>query len=462
MLITRGALFALSLLLSPASAKGICPDKPAPTDPCTPVNDWNGLKNAILGVNESVVLCPFNVTKTDREPLLLEIGVTVSCRKANDLDECTISGVGEHIRSISQTEVSITGLTFKGSDEHAVYIAGGVDTNVHTFCDCTFEKNRQVDGQRGGAFKTEEATGSVNLVSCTFRQNYCASYGGAIYTRSNFTSIVDSTFVENTATGPGGAIAAANYADLSIEGSVFNGNLGQNSYAIVVRPEPGPMVVIDGGDNLSINNGDCDGVYDWSVDVCTEFVGPPSSPAPATTSVPSYSPSGTPSIVPTYSPTTSAPTVSMAPSNSPSDTPSIAPTVSVAPSLSPTISMAPSSVAESKCGDIEEYTDAACLAVNDWNSLVDAIKSASDTIVLCAFSIMKDSDLPLLLNKDMSVYCPSQSCVIYGPSTHLRVEGDTRVLVSGFTFTGSQQTAVQIQTKSYSAVTTFCNCAFHK
>ena len=295
MIITRAALLALSLLLLSAGANGICPGKPAPTDPCTPVNDWNGLKNAILGASENVVLCPFNVTKTDREPLLLEKGVTVSCRKSNDLDECTISGAGEHIRSVSPTEVIITGMTFKGSDEHAVYIAGGLDTNVHTFCDCTFEKNRRVDGQRGGAFKTEKATGSVNLVSCTFRQNYCASYGGAIYTRSNFTSIVDSTFVENTATGPGGAIAAASYADLSIEGSLFNGNLGEKSYAIVVNPVPGPMVVLDGGDNLSINNGDCDGVYDWSGEICTEFVAPPSSASPTTTPLPTYSPSGAPS-----------------------------------------------------------------------------------------------------------------------------------------------------------------------
>ena len=124
--------------------------------------------------------------------------------------------------------------------------------------------------------------------------------------------------------------------------------------------------------------------------------------------------------------------------------------------------MAPTSVVESKCGDLEQYTDAACTAVNDWSSFVEVIESASDIIVLCAFSIMNDSDAPIVLNKDMTIHCPSESCVIYGPSTHVRVEGDTEVLVSGFTFTGSQRTAVQIRTTSYSSVTTFCKCDFNK
>lgn len=46
---------------------------------------------------------------------------------------------------------------------------------------------------------TEKGSGKVNVVGCTFRQNYCASYGGALYTRSNFTNIENSTFIGNVA-----------------------------------------------------------------------------------------------------------------------------------------------------------------------------------------------------------------------------------------------------------------------
>ena len=59
--------------------------------------------------------------------------------------------------------------------------------------------NKRVDDVRGGAFKTEESTGTVNIVSCTFRENFSASYGAAIYTRSNFTNIVGSIFIDNKA-----------------------------------------------------------------------------------------------------------------------------------------------------------------------------------------------------------------------------------------------------------------------
>lgn len=143
MFVSRVVLLALSLLVSsPVRADdGICPDnKPAPTDPCTQVNDWNDLKTTITSATGDVVLCPFNITKTEREPLLLDKGVTIMCRKASDLDECIIRGVGEHFRIISLSDVVIAGLTFKESDEHAVYIQSGVDTNVHSLCDCTFEE----------------------------------------------------------------------------------------------------------------------------------------------------------------------------------------------------------------------------------------------------------------------------------------------------------------------------------
>lgn len=135
------ALVLAGLLLSPASANdSICPTKPAATDPCTPVNDWTRLKAIVEGAVGAVVLCPFDIVKSDSDPIVLTKATTVMCRKANENDECTIRGGGEHIRSISTTEVAIVGLSFHESDEHAVYIQNSVPTNTHTFCDCTFEK----------------------------------------------------------------------------------------------------------------------------------------------------------------------------------------------------------------------------------------------------------------------------------------------------------------------------------
>jgi hypothetical protein len=124
-----------------ASANGLCPEKPAATDACIEVQDWIGLKLTITATNfiGTLVLCPFDVTKTDRDPIPIMSGVTVMCRKGSDDDECTIRGGGIHIQSYSETETLFQGITFKDSDEHAVYIEHSVPTNVHTFCECLFE-----------------------------------------------------------------------------------------------------------------------------------------------------------------------------------------------------------------------------------------------------------------------------------------------------------------------------------
>lgn len=121
-----------------ASANGLCPEKPAATDACIEVQDWNELKLTITVIG-AVVLCPFDITKTDRDPIPIISGVTVMCRKASDEDECTIRGGGVHIQSNSEREILFQGIAFKDSDEHAVFIEHSVPTNVHTFCDCLFE-----------------------------------------------------------------------------------------------------------------------------------------------------------------------------------------------------------------------------------------------------------------------------------------------------------------------------------
>ena len=223
------------------------------------------------------------------------------------------------------------------------------------------------------------------------------------------------------------------------------------------------MVTIDGGENLSINNGDCNGFYDWSANTCTEFASPPTTSAPTITRMPTVSPSSSPSVSPTNSPTISLePTITMAPTISPSSSPSQAPTVSAAPSVAPTVSMEPTSIAQSRCGDLELFKDQACQSISSWDDLLSAVANASDVVILCPFAIPNDSGVPIILNRDIDIHCPSRSCVVYGNGTHLQVEGDNQNVISGVSFTGSQNTAVQIRTTSYSSVTTFCKCNFYE
>ena len=53
-----------------------------------------------------------------------------------------------------------------------------------------------MDTVRGGALKTERDSGIVNIITCTFRENF-SSYGGAIYDRSNIMNIIGSFFLDN-------------------------------------------------------------------------------------------------------------------------------------------------------------------------------------------------------------------------------------------------------------------------
>jgi hypothetical protein len=60
-------------------------------------------------------------------------------------------------------------------------------------------RNTRLDTIRGGSLKTEEGTGIVNIVACTFKDNF-SFMGGAVYVRNKFTNIVDSVFINNTST----------------------------------------------------------------------------------------------------------------------------------------------------------------------------------------------------------------------------------------------------------------------
>jgi hypothetical protein len=124
--------------------------------------------------------------------------------------------------------------------------------------------------------------------------------------------------------------------------------------------------------------------------------------------------------------------------------------------------MAPTSVEDSKCGDLEQYSGEPCEQIENWTAFLEAIGNASDHLVLCPFAITNDSGLAAVIDKDVTIVCPLHNCTIAGAGTHLHVQGDTNVLISGLTFKGSEQSAVQVKTSSRLATTTFCQCDFLK
>lgn len=226
----------------------------------------------------------------------------------------------------------------------------------------------------------------------------------------------------------------------------------------------GPAVFIDGGNNLSTKNGGCDGFFDLDADSCTEFTNPSGvSVTPIVSMAPSVSP--TTRSAPTGSSQPSAPrsaNPSTSPSMTPTDAPSQSPTRSSSPSISFSPSMAPTSVEDSKCGDLEQYNEEPCVQIENWTAFSEALGNASDHLVLCPFAITENSGLVGVIDRDITIVCPLHNCTIAGTGAHLRIQGDTDVLISGFTFKGSEQSAVHVMTSSRLATTTFCQCDFWK
>ena len=212
---------------------------------------------------------------------------------------------------------------------------------------------------------------------------------------------------------------------------------------------------IDGGNNLSTENGDCDGFFDLDANSCTEFTGPPTpNISPTTTSAPSMS--FQPSLFPSVHP-------SMIPTKTPTEVPSQSPTRSSSPTISVSPSMAPTSVVDSKCDEVVQDNGEPCVPIESWNVFIQAIGNASDHLVVCSFDIMNDSGLAAVIGKNISILCPSQACTIVGAGVHLRIQGgNMHNLISGLTFRESEQAAVHIETSSRLATTTFCQCKFMK
>jgi hypothetical protein len=128
-------------------------------------------------------------------------------------------------------------------------------------------------------------------------------------------------------------------------------------------------------------------------------------------------------------------------------------------------SSSPTSVATSLCGDVNprELVSTACTNVTSWVEFVSVVERAEGYLALCPFYLNKTDLAAAKINKDLVLVCPfgkddeaKTRCTIDGPGSHLRITGNTRVIVSGFVFTGANTTAVRVETNSVTAETSFC------
>lgn len=225
--------------------KELCPDyrEVDPLQDCQSVRSYAGLKELIeqAPAGGSVNLCAFFVQKVSSlDPIIVRKGVQVTCVRRTPDDVCIINGMGTQLWIDSSEDTLWQGLSFRGSDDHAVFLNGEVDgmaSSSHTFCQCSFMKNVRNKETRGGAFMADPASGTVNIVQCLFQENFSMTYGAGIYSRTNQLNVINSIFVKNRANGFGGAIFTAGGASLMIRGSQFLGNRGRDEHDIVYNPK---------------------------------------------------------------------------------------------------------------------------------------------------------------------------------------------------------------------------------
>jgi hypothetical protein len=88
----------------------------------------------------------------------------------------------------------------------------------------------------GGAIRSIEDAGEINLVGCTVHSN-AGTIGGAIFSRNFRLNIVNCTISDNEATETGGSIYTGWHTHLLIRGSNFFHNRAEkDKISIIVLP----------------------------------------------------------------------------------------------------------------------------------------------------------------------------------------------------------------------------------
>lgn len=304
--------------------KDLCPDyyEIDPSEECTIVDSYGDFTNIIQNApsGSQINLCPFFIRKVSSvATTTVNSGVRVRCARRTIDDVCTIVGLGNHLMIDSPEDTLWQGLSFRGSNDHAVFVAGNTENSdgaTHTFCQTSFIENVRTKDTRGGALMLERSSGTINIVECVFKENYTKTFGASIYSRAKQLNVIQTLFIKNRSVGYGPAIFTASGGNLMIKNSSFQANNGRESHDVVFHPSSGAEIYKDGLGN-SINDGNCRGIFNSVAAACIVFKKLQSAPttSPTVRQAITRSPTNRPSTLnPINKPTLSAPSVSIRPS----------------------------------------------------------------------------------------------------------------------------------------------------
>lgn len=177
--------------------------------------------------------------------------------------DSTVSGFGRGACLSSFGTLSVARVTFTGC---SAFNAGAVDVAAQaTFESATFTAN-STTGNSGAAMIVDGAA-DVTITNCTFSGNFVTDadrVGGAIGVSADGPSsgrlvLRHNSFVDNTATGDGGAIYIDADATVDIEGNLFAGNTAVNGRDIFADPLATltslGFNLLEDGDSSGLTNG---------------------------------------------------------------------------------------------------------------------------------------------------------------------------------------------------------------
>lgn len=91
----------------------------------------------------------------------------------------------------------------------------------------------------------------------------------------------------------------------------------------------------------------------------------------------------------------------------------------------------------------------ACETIGSWSALVAAVRSATNSLSLCPFDIVKPEGERLLLNKRLTMTCAgateTNKCTLRGTGHHFRIAGPAaEVVLDGFAFHDATTCALRV------------------
>lgn len=179
---------------SPTFYRAKCERVNPAMQPCVDVLNWSDFRDKVGGGNETIVFCPFNITKGRRQPVVY---ITSSIRLVCAVPkQCRLNSGTRHVmvNAWLGAQVYIQGFVFQGASNSSVrFVRNFYDTKPHSLCNCAFFGNKATN--RGAALWIEEGN-KVTVSNSLFVGNLGTSVGGAIYNGGQL-DLVESTFAEN-------------------------------------------------------------------------------------------------------------------------------------------------------------------------------------------------------------------------------------------------------------------------